>query len=103
VNQQGRYRRIALVVLVATLAEACGSQAEVNTQPTSTEYFTHFLDRPPDAAELRRMPTDARDIVVAKVRLVIGLYRWAPPDVTDRQTAPGRIVETLPQIPARTA
>jgi hypothetical protein len=44
--------------------------AQVSAQQTSIEYATHFLDRPPTPAELSPVPADARDVVVAKVRLV---------------------------------
>jgi hypothetical protein len=65
---------VALVCLALTnfLLEfgfaRCSAQAD--TQGTSIEYATHFLDRPPTPAELSHAPADARDVVVAKVRLV---------------------------------
>lgn len=46
-------------------------RAQVSAQQTSSmEYATHFLDRPPTPEELSHVPADARDLVVAKVRLV---------------------------------
>jgi len=50
--------------------EIAESSAQVSAQQPSTEYATHFLDRPPTPAELSHVPANARDVVVAKVRLV---------------------------------
>ena len=58
--------------------------AQVSAQQTSIEYATHFLDRPPTPAELSHVPADARELVVAKVRLVEPLTYFVNRDQSGR-------------------
>jgi hypothetical protein len=48
-----------------------GAQAQMSTEAYA---WKHFLDEPPAAGDLAKLPTTARDVIVAKVRIIGGPY-----------------------------
>jgi hypothetical protein len=46
------------------------ASAEMGCSPNDAAYFTSFLNNPPTSDELSRVPSGAKDIVIAKVRNV---------------------------------
>lgn len=63
-------------------------RAQASAQQTSMEYAAYFLDRPPTPAELSRVPANARDVVVAKVKLVQSLVYLVGRDQSGERPPP---------------
>jgi hypothetical protein len=47
-----------------------GASAQMENAQKDTKYFTSFLNKPPSKEDMSRLPSDAKDVVVAKVRVV---------------------------------
>jgi hypothetical protein len=56
---------LCAIALDAAWADTVGAQ--MSGEPYALKYF---LDEPPTAADLARLPADARDVIVGKVRLL---------------------------------
>jgi hypothetical protein len=70
VNWKSRIVRLALLGLTIVFCFHEG-RAQTSTEPYATK---HFLDAPPATADLSKLPATARDVIVAKVRIVEGLH-----------------------------
>jgi hypothetical protein len=82
VTRAGIWQVIHLVFLAVALAfipERSYSQT-TSLSETEIEYFGPFLDRAPTDVELSQLPSTARDIVVAKVRLIVQPHYIFEPD-----------------------
>ena len=48
--------------------------AQTNVDPQPVQYLQSFLDHPSADAERARLPSSAQDVIVAKVRILMGPY-----------------------------
>jgi len=88
--------RTAFLVFALVLSPRIGwTQTSIGSHAVD-----YFPDRPPSAADVARVPSSARDVIVAKVRLVgsvfspNGRHPWDPPQTKDRAGAEVEIIQT---------
>jgi len=83
------HRNLLLVCIALTSLAAVPSFNEARAQMGTDAYaWKYFLDEPPIAADFSQLPVTARDVIVAKVRIIRGPYYLVGRDQSGKPPPP---------------